>query len=886
MRTARARMLDGSRLLTNRSPLVGATPMIPMPTRAIRSTLSYMLFFLVAGCGQRGPDVVPGVSLQLAQHRAKITSDLNYQLRLDVPGNKDEAIDGSVSISFVLADASAPLQLDFRESADKVVNVVTNGSVSAYRFEHEHIVIPAAELAAAENLIEIEFTAGATSLNRNLDYLYTLFVPDRARTAFPLFDQPDLKATFELTLGVPAGWTAMSNGPIETVIQHDATTEYRFARSDLISSYLFSFVAGKFETITAERNGRSMTLLHRETDEKKVAQNLEAIFDLHAAAIDWLEDYTGIPYPYQKFGFALIPAFQYGGMEHVGAIQYRADSLFLDEAPSDTELLSRASLIAHETAHMWFGDLVTMEWFDDVWTKEVFANFMAAKIVNPSFPTINHDLNFLVRHYPRAYSVDRTDGANPIRQVLPNLNEAGQMYGAIIYDKAPVMMRQLEALIGEDLFRDGMRDYLQRYAFDNATWPDLVGILDAATDEDLESWSVVWVTTAGRPEFREQSEPFAGGAAGHYLVQHDPSGQGRAWPQQFEVARYSPDGVRRKNLLSAEAAVPLDDILAHTGTTAVFNSDGLGYGLFPAGIEDLSTWGDLNDVEKGSELVNLYENLLAGSGPGAVEYFLALQTIVSGEDNQLLLNLALGQLRRIYWTLMPVSRRNEFSHGLEDLLWRSMLAREVASTKKIFFDAFADIALSPDAVQRVHEVWSGSLVIEDLHLSENDRVDLAQMLAIKMPAEVDAIVTMQLANTRNPDSKRKLEFLKPSLSADQSERDAFFESLAQKERREVESWVLDALRNLHHPLRTDVSEHYLRPSLELLQEIQITGDIFFPKHWLDLTLGNYRSATAVRSVRIFLDERPDYNEQLRMKILQSADMMFRANAILSADVTD
>lgn len=362
-----------------------------------------MLFFLVAACGQRGPDVVPGVSLQLAQHRAKITSDLNYQLRLDIPGNKDEAIDGSVSISFVLADASAPLQLDFRESADKVVNVVTNGAVSAYRFEHEHIVIPAAELAAAENLIEIEFTAGATSLNRNLDYLYTLFVPDRARTAFPLFDQPDLKATFELTLGVPAGWTAMSNGPIETVIQHDATTEYRFARSDLISSYLFSFVAGKFETITAERNGRSMTLLHRE---------------------------------------------------------------------------------------------------------------------------------------------------------------------------------------------------------------------------------------------------------------------------------------------------------------------------------------------------------------------------------------------------------------------------------------------------------------------------------------------------RNPDSKRKLEFLKPSLSADQSERDAFFESLAQKERREVESWVLDALRNLHHPLRTDVSEHYLRPSLELLQEIQITGDIFFPKHWLDLTLGNYRSATAVRSVRIFLDERPDYNEQLRMKILQSADMVFRANAILSAGVTD
>jgi aminopeptidase N len=189
-------------------------------------------------------------------------------------------------------------------------------------------------------------------------------------------------------------------------------------------------------------------------------------------------------------------------------------------------------------------------------------------------------------------------------------------------------------------------------------------------------------------------------------------------------------------------------------------------------------------------------------------------------------------------------------------------------------------------VKAVRDVWSGSHVVENLKLSENDRVDLAQVLAIKLPAEVDAIVAHQLANTANPDSKRKLEFLTPSLSADPAERDRFFASLANEDMREVESWVLDALANLHHPLRADVSERYLLPSLELLQEIQVTGDIFFPKRWLDETLGNYRSATAVRTVRNFLDERPAYNNQLRMKILQSADMMFRASAIMSEDVAD
>ena len=114
---------------------------------------------------------------------------------------------------------------------------------------------------------------------------------------------------------------------------------------------------------------------------------------------------------------------------------------------------------------MWFGDLVTMRWFNDVWMKEVFANFMAAKIVNPSFPTVNHDLRFLLSNYPSAYEVDRTPGANPIRQQLDNLNEAGSMYGAIIYQKAPIVMRHLEALLGEDNFRDGLREYLKAHAF-------------------------------------------------------------------------------------------------------------------------------------------------------------------------------------------------------------------------------------------------------------------------------------------------------------------------------------------------------------------------------------------------------------------------------------
>ena len=624
-----------------------------------------------------------------------------------------------------------------------------------------------------------------------------------------------------------------------------------------------------------------MIMIHRETDDAKVERNVEAIFELHAAALDWLEEYTGIVYPYQKFGFALIPSFQYGGMEHVGAIQYRASALLLDESPSDPRLLGRAGLIAHETAHMWFGNLVTMEWFNDVWTKEVFANFMAAKIVNPSFPDINHDLNFLVRHYPGAYSVDRTTGANPVRQHLPNLNEAGQMYGAIIYNKAPVMMRQLELMIGEDAFRDGMREYLATFAFANATWPALVDILDQKTPVDLKAWSDVWVNTPGRPVFA--IVPDATGGDAHSMEQRDPEGKSRAWRQAFEVSVVGESADRSATALTSPDEL---DVLSFSnnppGSEIIINSDGLGYGLFPASIESLNIWEQLNDVEKGSTLIYIYENLLEGS-VDPEDYLKQLSDIVTTEQNQLILNLALGQIRRVYWTFTPASARDEFSPVLEETLWQTMLEQSESSRKKLFFDTFADIAVTNAAVQKVYDVWSEVLVIDGLPLSEDDHVGLAQTLAIKLPDLADEIVTSQLAKTENPDSHRKLTFIAPSLSADKRVRDQFFASLADEQMRNVESWVLDALANIHHPLRTVASEEYILASLKLLQEIQVTGDIFFPKRWLDVTLGNYRSGSAVHTVRTFLDERPDYNGQLRMKILQSADTMFRASTIARAD---
>ena len=497
-------------------------------------------------------------------------------------------LEGTLVAQFQWFDAGAnDLVLDFKDPAARIRGVRVNGAPVEWEARHDHVVVPAGALTSGDrNRVNVEFQAGDEALNRNEDFLYTLFVPDRAHFSLPLFDQPNLKARFSLTLEVPDGWVTVANGGVteETAVNASGGAErgttYRFAETEPIPTYLFAFAVGDFQIAVAARAGRTMRMFHRETDADKVARNREAIFDLHAVALEWLEDYTQIAYPFGKFDFVLIPPFQYGGMEHPGSIFYRQSSLLLDASATQAQYLGRASLIAHETTHMWFGDLVTMSWFDDVWTKEVFANFMAAKIVHPSFPEVNHDLRFFLAHHDTAYRVDRTAGANPIRQPLENLKEAGSLYGPIIYQKAPIVMRQLERLVGEDLFRDGLREYLQTFRYGNASWPDLIDILDRRADAGLAAWSEAWVDEPGRPVVTTQMLDDTHPADRLQVSQNDPDDRGRLWPQQLELLLSYDEGDVRMPLSLSGAGASLGWAGRARPNFVLPNASGIEYGHF------------------------------------------------------------------------------------------------------------------------------------------------------------------------------------------------------------------------------------------------------------------------------------------------------------------
>jgi aminopeptidase N len=845
-----------------------------------------MLGFMVAltllnsASAQPPPEPGPGVSEALARERAAAIRDLTYELSFTIPVDRQAPVRGRSVARFML-DSPHRVVFDFAQPTDRRVAVRSGGRVLSATVRDGHIVVPAEMTTAGANHIEFEFTAGDDALNRNDEFLYTLFVPARARLTFPCFDQPDLKARYRLTLITPDGWQAVANGVEVARTPSAGTVTTNFAETSPLPTYAFAFVAGKFSVETAQRDGRTLRLFHRETDTAKVARNRDAIFDLHARALDWLEDYTDIKYPWGKFDFVLIPSFQFGGMEHAGAILYNATGLMLDESATQNQLLERASVIAHETAHMWFGDLVTMRWFNDVWMKEVFANFMAAKIVNPSFPQVNHDLRFLLAHYPAAYDVDRTAGTNAIRQELANLDEAGQMYGPIIYQKAPIVMRQLELIVGARRFRDGLREYLKRYAYGNATWLDLVRILDDRTRENIADWSRAWVEDRGRPEFRTDVRVDAAGRLERItLTQQDPMKRGLIWPQRLRVAIGYDGSMKELPVYVTGAEITITDAAGlPTPRFVLPGGSGLGYGLFilDAGSRDylLGHVEDIPDaLTRGVAWVTLWDNLQASRLAAVPLLEAAIRSLPHERDEQNAQRV-LSYVTRLFWRFIPPEERAARAPALEAALRAGLERGRTQSEKAAWFNAYRDVVLTREGINWLTRVWKREQQIPGLRLAEPDEINMAMELAVREAPGWDEILDTQLERTQNPDRKARLAFVAPALSADPAVRDRAFARFRLVENRRREPWVLESLRYLNHPLRQEHARRFVRPALDLLREIQQTGDIFFPTRWMDSTLWGHRSPETAKTVREFLANTPQYPQRLQWTILTSADELFR-----------
>ena len=814
--------------------------------------LSTMLSLPVATAADARYDV--GVSRELATWRKATIGEPRYRIHFDIPSERSQAIKGSTTISFTL-DKREEIVVDFRDT-ERIKSVTnSNGEIINYTLSNEHLIIPKSEIQRGRNSIVITFTAGDQSINRNDEFVYTLLVPDRARTLFPCFDQPDLKAQFELSLSLPEEWVAVSNTAVSTTEGNTIT----FAPTEPLSTYLFSFVAGKLSYTTYDDGKHHFTAYHRESDPKRLAQ-LDDIFKEVAASIEWLEHYTGIPYPFAKYDFIMLPGFQYGGMEHTGATLYNDNQMFLGENATLDEHLRRTQLIAHETAHMWFGDYVTMRWFDDVWTKEIFANYFAARMAEPLYPGVNHRLNRLKTYTYNALNEDRTLGTTSIRQELDNLRNAGLIYGQIIYNKAPIVMYMMVDIMGEEPFRQGIQEYLRTYAYGNATWPELIAILDKYTEEDLAAFSDVWVHQKGLPSITFEIE-------GRNLIieQSDRLQRGLVWPHSFGCRAIIADGTTYdfEVCMRREREV----ITLPEGVVALLpNSDGRGYGLFIPDeasrkwmMTNIATIND--DLMRQSLIVTLHECYEWGYIDGHRWLDFILATLPT-EPNYLVGSTLCNYLNK---PMLKVGNE-DYEQTIATLAFDTTSQHQRALTL-----ALAHVAKSKVVINRLYDDWLN----EELSwLNGNDLMSVAWELALRLPEKQAEIIATERTRISDPERLRRYDYISRATTPNSKERDALFESLMEPSNRRIEPWTATLLSLLNHHLCDEESAKYIYPGLEEMLEVQRTGDIFFPRNWAGALLGGHTSDEAKGEVERFLNDHPNYPTLLRNKILQAADMRY------------
>ena len=503
-----------------------------------------------------------GVSRALATARAAQIRDVRYALSLDL--TERDSSRGTVTARFRIAKPGDVI-LDFR--GQRLGSVEVNGStLPSPDFNGAHLRIPAASVAAGENIVAISFVtkiaAAGASIIRYRDatdgaeYLYTLLVPADANQLFPCFDQPDLKARVSLRLRAPKEWRVLANGPATstTVAERGAPTEHVFAETEPISTYLIAFAAGPWAAVTSPSSKRPITMYVRKS---RVAEaEADSIINANDVAARWLEGYFARPFPFKKLDVLLAPAFPFGGMEHPGAIFYNEDRFIFRERPTLTQRLGRTATIYHEVAHQWFGDLVTMRWFDDLWLKEGFATYMAAKMQASLDTASGAWKSFYLRNKPLASAVAATRGTTPVWQTLENLDQATSNCGAIVYTSA----------VGAQATR------LSRWSRCVSAWappfsPHATGTQRGATfaaigaesGRSLEGWGKQYILRPGMPVIDQSLQVAPDGRTSLVLRQRPAqtlSGKG-AWPIRTNVVVGQPDGklVRLRVPLDSDSTV-------------------------------------------------------------------------------------------------------------------------------------------------------------------------------------------------------------------------------------------------------------------------------------------------------------------------------------------
>ncbi len=432
-----------------------------------------------------------------ARARAGQIADVAYRLELDFEAGA-KTFRGDVTIAFDHSGGDT-----FLEWLGSIGTMEVNGEQREPLQHGPRVELPA-DWLGEHNEVRISYERAYDHTGEGLhqfidpadgaEYLYTQFEPYGAHRMLPCFDQPDLKATFEVTITAPAEWTVVTSGrEVDREDVPGGRSRRVFARTVPFSTYLLSVVAGAYASVTDEHRGIPLGMHARASLMPHL--DAEPLFDLTKRLLDFYGEFFEEPYPFDKLDQVFIAEFNWGGMENVANITY-TDTVIFRDPPTNDQLVRRAEYFAHEIAHMWFGDLVTMQWWNDIWLNESFASYVAYFALDAlgEHPTVWQDFNYRMKLW--AYREDQMPTTHQIAGEAPSTDETFLNFDGISYGKGASVLKQLVAAIGPDAFRDGLRAYFRRHRFGNATLADFLAALQEGSGRDLVKWASRWLTTA------------------------------------------------------------------------------------------------------------------------------------------------------------------------------------------------------------------------------------------------------------------------------------------------------------------------------------------------------------------------------------------------------
>ncbi len=858
-----------------------------MPTpRGIRAYLLLATaMLLVVSKTMMADPVEPGVSHALSIARAGRVSKLHYQLAF-VLKERSATVDGVETLTFD-SSAAGDLPIDYRDGT--VQSATLNGKAIATELVNGHLILPA---VAGTNLLKIAFTSNAAPAGKAItryedkddgsEYVYTLFVPMDASMAFPCFDQPDLKARFTLQLDHPESWTAIGNtAPVSTRAGHA-----EFAETLPISTYLFAFAAGPFVPVRSQ-NPAEPTVYVRKSQLARAKQESPQVQRMAAQGIGFFSEFFAQPFPFPKYDLVLIPGFPFGGMEHAGAIFLNEDSVLFRSTPTESDYFRRNILVLHETCHQWFGDLVTMRWFDDLWLKEGFAQYMAYKAMAQLEPASTPWKHFYEDIKPLAYGIDETQGTTPIFQDIANLKDAKSAYGAIVYQKAPAVLKQLEFKLGAEAFRGGLRAYLKQHAYGNARWSDLIDAFKQAggpAASDMDAWADAWIKHRGMPEIEATWTCSAGRIAQLKLSQHDVLPEGLLWPISNQISLHDQGDRTPAKLLRVNWSTATVRVAAAIGQPCpayIFaNAGDEGYGRFllDHASEMAVARRLLADSPQSQDPLlktmlwgALWDNVHVAKSPPRFYVELALKALPT-ETDESLARVQGGRIATALHAYLHDAGRKALVPKAEEVVADRMLNAPSLGLRIVNFRTFTSIAETPAAMQQVKDLLGGKLPVPGLTLKPLDRWNLVGHFVLMGDSDADAIYAAEKDRDHSGEGQR-YAYAVAAGAPSAAVKARYFEEYLHSQTIQ-EDWITQSLRPFNAWNQTTLTQGYLTQALNELPEIKQHRKIFFLGAWLGAFLDGQNSAQAAAAVHAWLGGK-GIDPDLRRKVLEVSDALDR-----------